>query len=136
LPVAEDSHAHIPEAGGAEREGIVNKLSVYNPTDASPNFGHDQTGVAERREESIHDLEAGRWPVRVLLCSPLFWGCPVLNSLDCKIRAAECEKMAENAPNPASASHSKRHGAHMDKTRAGIKADPEAELSPTAARRP
>jgi len=33
--------------------GIVNKLlsSVYNPTDASPNFGHDQTWVAERREE-------------------------------------------------------------------------------------
>ena len=24
----------------------------------------------------------------------------MLNSLDCKIRAAECEKMAENAPNP------------------------------------
>ena len=44
--------------------GIVNKLlsSVYNPTDASPNFGHDQTWVAERREEFfIHDLRS--WTV-------------------------------------------------------------------------
>ena len=24
----------------------------------------------------------------------------MLNSLDCKIRASECEKMVENAPNP------------------------------------
>ena len=30
----------------------------------------------------------------------------MLNSLDCKIRAAECEKMADGAPKPASANHS------------------------------
>ena len=27
-------------------------------------------------------------------------GIQVLNSLDCKLRAAECEKLAEGAPNP------------------------------------
>jgi hypothetical protein len=27
-------------------------------------------------------------------------GIPVLNSLDCRLRAAECEKLAEGAPNP------------------------------------
>jgi hypothetical protein len=75
--------------------------SVWNPTDpTSPISCHDPSGGVGVRLSPPDD--AAPWPVAVFSPPFKFVGdaAVVFTPLECRVRAAECQRMAAQAPNP------------------------------------